>query len=278
MPDLLLQLPQWLTAASIPASAVMTFFWKGDEALSVDFKDWMARKLRGRDSKAQNISYIDPVGSVFAKMYKVNPRGLPSISRVFLISIASFVVIIVPFLMFVGNDVDFTTWKFLFKLVIYDNFIIIVISLLQNIMFDYVSVAKAIALISALTKSNIKYKTAIYIIADFSITMSIVLAYYFTSFYTLELYSALIKKLGLSTDFIILPTVYYMAVLAYIITTLNSVFLTAIFAASARISKVWHYALWILPVNSLPIRSIGIIAGILTFFGGIILHAVGFAT
>jgi hypothetical protein len=43
-------LPAWITRAGVPALSVMGFFWKGDEALSDDFKKWLSQKIMGIQS------------------------------------------------------------------------------------------------------------------------------------------------------------------------------------------------------------------------------------
>jgi hypothetical protein len=40
-------LPTWIKGSAIPASFVMGFFWKGDEALSEDFRKWLSQKILG---------------------------------------------------------------------------------------------------------------------------------------------------------------------------------------------------------------------------------------
>jgi hypothetical protein len=58
-------LPQWIIAAGAPALSVIAFFWKGDDALSQNFKQWLTEKILQVKLTVPEISSIEPLGKVF---------------------------------------------------------------------------------------------------------------------------------------------------------------------------------------------------------------------
>jgi hypothetical protein len=48
---------------------VMAFFWKGDEALSDDFKKWLSQKVMGIQLTVPDMASIEPLGRIFDSIY-----------------------------------------------------------------------------------------------------------------------------------------------------------------------------------------------------------------
>ena len=85
-------LPVWITRAGIPALSVMGFFWKGDEALSDDFKKWLSQKIMGVKLTVPNIAGIEPLGRIFDFIYGRRYFALTTFLRVAAISIVALIV------------------------------------------------------------------------------------------------------------------------------------------------------------------------------------------
>ena len=84
-------LPTWITAAAAPAGGVIAFFWKGDDALSSEFKQWLSQKIAGAKLTVLDISSIEPLGQVFSLIFGNKYFGPMTLLRVSAISIAAFI-------------------------------------------------------------------------------------------------------------------------------------------------------------------------------------------
>src|SRR5262245_40235804 len=92
MNEILQFLPVWITRAGIPALSVIGFFWKGDEALSDDFKKWLSQKMLGVKLTVPNIAGIEPLGRIFDFIYGRRYFALTTFLRVAAVSLVALVV------------------------------------------------------------------------------------------------------------------------------------------------------------------------------------------
>src|SRR4051812_14346206 len=125
-------LPSALLATALPAGAVMAFFWKGDDAVSSEFKDWLSAKLSGVHAPSLRAG-IEPLGHVFDLIFGLEYFSFNSFFRVAAVStITAGICFIATSLLSVATisfqGLDFKT---------------LIALLIINIIFDYISITKA---------------------------------------------------------------------------------------------------------------------------------------
>jgi hypothetical protein len=262
MADITSYLPAWLVAAAVPAGAVMGFFWKGDEAIGPDMKDWLSKTIAGQNPTRAQVSTIDPLRRIFDAVYGRKPNGLPSFIRVALISTLAFFAVAFFFGLIV------TSLVFRFVPAIPQTIGVILI----NALFDYASVTKALFIMERIRRGSAK--TALFLLLDFFGTLLILLVYglvfvsYDMLFGRADAYFGSLGELLLG--------------LAFFATTFLTFVLTLLYVFAVRVLRFAHSGegavvgglsgsklrsgiSWALPVKTLPVRSIGIMAGFLLF-------------
>jgi hypothetical protein len=253
MADITSYLPAWLTAAAAPAGLVMAFFWKGDEAIGPDMKDWLSKKIAGQHSAQAQVFAIDPLGRVFDAAFGRKPNGLPSFLRVALISTLAFFA--AAFAIAIAFHFRSIPWR--------SGDIAKTIELiLINALFDYVSVTKALFIMRRIGRGS--GATVSFLLLDFFGTVLILLMYYTVVENLLER-----SNFGISEMFVG-P--------AFFATTFLTFFLTLLYVVAIRVlvsgSKLRSWISWALPVKTLPVRSIGIMAGSLLFLALLFVGAI----
>jgi hypothetical protein len=285
MGDLAGYLPQWIVAAAAPAAAVIAFFWKGDDALSPEFRQWLGEKLcaarpaSGFSQQAEltssgvdrRRSALDALLAVFDLVFGFGGTWLPSFFRVGVIStIAAFVVV----LGWPSNWDSLTlTLTFLFG----GNFAAVIVLVIVNMIFGYISVAKSMFILRRVR--NAKYGTALFFVFDLVATLVVLVAYAIVFESRDVLFPAsdsigIYGTIGLGAAFFGTTFLTFLLALAYVV----AAFLLNLLAtershpvgvAGAPL-KAWSTVTWILPVKTLPIRSTGIMAGAVVFCGSLI--------
>src|SRR5262245_23460750 len=167
----LLFLPAWITRAGVPALSVMAFFWKGDEALSDDFKKWLSQKIMGVKVTVPNIAGIEPLGRIFDFIYGRRYFALTTFLRVSAISLAA---IVVASLIFTGGSVNQVVWN-----LTHSHVDLLIHKLCANIVFDYLSITKSRLLIKGITRLNIRGRDVVFVVGDLIATCFIVTIYTF---------------------------------------------------------------------------------------------------
>jgi hypothetical protein len=164
-------LPTWFKGSAAPAAFVMGFFWKGDEALSEDFKKWLSQKILGLKLTVPNIASIEPLGKVFDFIYGPRYFALTTFARVAAVSI---IALLVTFLVYLSLRLwtikdardaleGMQAWHRAF----------IIFVMVVNIVFDYLSVTKSRLLIEWLKRYS--YSAIKFVICDLALTICIVL-------------------------------------------------------------------------------------------------------
>jgi hypothetical protein len=126
---------------------------------------------------------------------------------------------------------------------------------------DYISVIKARVIMRKIVQVDLKYKNLLFLCADAAATILLLTAYNH-SFSALTLYFLTGYLSFLS--FIFLEFAFYGTTFLIFFVTL--MYVLALWSLSAvRSVPVLSFVLWILPVRTLPIRSIGLMSGILLF-------------
>jgi hypothetical protein len=98
MPFLMIEnLPDWIVTSAVPAGGVMVFFWKGDDALSGEFKQWLSQKILGVKLTVPDISSIEPFGRVLNIIYWDKYFSFTAFIRIIAIATATFVISISAF-------------------------------------------------------------------------------------------------------------------------------------------------------------------------------------
>jgi hypothetical protein len=157
-------LPQWIIAAGAPAISVIAFFWKGDEALSQDFKQWLTQKILRVKLTVPDISSIEPLGKVFDFIFG---RRYFALSTFFRVAAISSIALMLAF--FVTTDLTVV----LFSIVSKPGLFIAVFIL--NIIFDYISVTKSRILISLF--AGVQYAVIIFLFSDLLLTIGMFVSY-----------------------------------------------------------------------------------------------------
>jgi len=263
-------LPAWITRAGIPALSVMAFFWKGDEALSDDFKKWLSQKIMGVKLTVPNIAGIEPLGRVFDFIYGRRYFAFTTFLRVAAVSL---VALFVTSLVVAGGVAQGIA---AFRAMPMDVDGPMVIKLLgTNIVFDYVSITKSRLLINGITRLKVRGRDALFVVSDLIVTYFILWLYvvffygvfvgYFPTYYVEYKYIPL--QLATTAPYSIL-----FPIVAFTLTTFMTLLLTVLYSLAlmslrvfGALAKATRLIQWMLPVQELPVRSIGIVAGALLF-------------
>jgi hypothetical protein len=260
MGDLQNLLPHWFVAAALPSVALITFFWKGDDALSSEFKAWLAEHIVRLNVGSPGAG-IEPLGLVFDLVYGKRWFTLLSFFRVAGVStIAAVISFIVATY---GYDVAEALRG------LSSNVGLLVGLASVNIVFDYISVTKArFILQETVRREKLRFKSGIFLCIDALITTILVVAYIVVvrsifiyafpptsqwSFLGMFGYFFLIYSFGATTFLIFFITCMYL------LSLWSLIFIGAVPALS--------FMLWILPIKQLPIRSIGVMSGTILFVG-----------
>lgn len=267
-------LPAWVTRAGVPAVAVMGFFWKGDEALSEDFKKWLSQKILGMKLTVPNISSLEPLAKVFDFIYGRRYFALTTALRVTAISV---VALIVTSLVVAGGIANAIA---AFQRTVREDLPFVVNFLLANILFDYVSVTKSRVLIMSITKLTSKGREALFFVSDLLITCFIVWLYAMTFYRILAQTSLPPKYIYIPMELQTAPPSILFPMISFSMTTFMTLLLTILYSFAlmslrilAVIKKAAGIVQWMLPVQTVPIRSIGMVGGALLFCLLEIFHA-----
>lgn len=292
-------LPQWIIAAGAPALSVIAFFWKGDDALSQDFKQWLSHKILRVQLNVPDISSIAPLGKVFDFIYGRRYFALSTFLRV--AAISTIAVVVAWFVLRRPGDHIVNIWA-----TIQSDPANLILVFIANIFFDYLSVTKSRFLIDKIAQFNKKYDVIIFIFIDLIFTAVIVFCYVATweliamlpgwwlgmsPAHALDFGGPLLNFVSPSLKLLNLegpslnymsPT-YYSLFQAFALTTFLTLLLAIVYSISLLLLIVFNFLgktsymrwlvpenmlsiiRWVLPVQSLPIRSIGIVAGAFVF-------------
>ena len=244
-------LPVWITRAGVPALSVMTFFWKGGEALSDDFKKWLSQKVLGVKLTVPDIAGIEPLGRIFDFIYGRRYFAPTTFLRVAAVSL---VALVVASLIFAGGAVNQIAWN-----LAHSNATVLIQMLVTNIVFDYLSITKSRLLIKGITRLDIRGRDVLFVVCDLIATCFIVVIYTITA---MLLFDTLDDRMEYTRAF----------GLAFMLTTFMTVLLAILYSLSflslivfGAIAKATRLMQWMLPVQTLPVRSIGIVAGAILF-------------
>jgi hypothetical protein len=272
-------LPTWVTAGATPAGAVIAFFWKGDDALSSEFKQWLGQKISGARLTTPDIATIEPLGQVFSLVYGNALFSLATLLRVFAVSTCAFIVWCIAHggLGLRGGLAEISLTVLLMLLVI-------------NIFFDFLSVTKSRLIIQRFAKKGNGSGAFKVILSDTMLTTVILAIYWITVFVVTEIFafrsfqSGAFGHVGNYTfgrNAYIAEEhdlVFYMTQIPFLATMAITLILSVLYSCSLLLLELLGYlgqaanlGRWMLPVQTLPIRSIGIVSGVLAFivFGGI---------
>ena len=275
----------WILTAAIPAGSVISFFWNGDGALSPEFKQWLSEKITGAKLTVPEISSIDTLGRVFSFVYGRQYFGLNTLLRVAAISILAFIVSTVA--VFRSFQLAYViSWLLSFG---HGTFFLL---LVINIIFDYLSITKSRLLIDRSARIASSSRAMSVILLDLILTAVLVAIYFAVTVifaeimrninfgggafghvggvefgrkvYRVDEYDYLLK---------LTHTPFFITIsLTFVLTVLYSLAFLLL-RLLGYVSNTFDLVKWILPVQTLPVRSIGIIAGILLFLFLEIYHA-----
>jgi hypothetical protein len=293
-------LPQWIIAAGAPALSVIAFFWKGDDALSQDFKQCLSQKILRVKLTVPDISSIEPLGKVFDFIYGRRYFALSTFLRV--AAISTIAVVVAWFVLRRPDDHILNIW-----VIIQSDLDNLIPALIANIFFDYLSVTKSRFLIDKIAQFHKKYDVIIFIFIDLIFTSIIVLCYvatwellamvpglfitYVSPAYALDFAGPLLNFVRPSLKLLNfeVPTLdlmgpsYYSLFQAFALTTFLTLLLATVYSISLLLLMFFNFLgktsymrwlvpenmlsiiRWVLPVESLPVRSIGIVAGVFVF-------------
>ncbi len=267
MTELQTLLPHSVIAAVLPALALITFFWKGDEALSAEFKQWITQRIYGVDLSASRLSGIEPLSRVFDFIYGARYFSLNSFFRVAGVStIAAIISFSIPAIL---NPQG--AWENIRNIAsTRQSFEILLLFLFVNYSFDYISVTKARLIMHGMIVTRLRYTNILFLIVDGVATVLVLNAYAF-------LFSRVIAFFYPVTEHDMFGWMvmfnYFFVVYAFYGTTFLIFFLTAMYLLSLwsliafGVMPVLSLVRWILPVRQLPVRSIGVMAGVILFIG-----------
>jgi hypothetical protein len=292
-------LPQWIIAAGAPALSVIAFFWKGDDALSQDFKQWLSQKILRVKLTVPDISSIEPLGKVFDFIYGRRYFALSTFLRV--AAISTIAIVVAWFVLRRPGDHIVNIW-----VTIQSSPANLISVFIVNVFFDYLSVTKSRFLINKIAQFHKKYDVIIFIFIDLIFTAIIVFCYvatweltamvpplwvlntYVSPAYALDFAGPLLnfvdslKLLNLPSLNYMSPT-YYSLFQAFALTTFLTLLLATVYSISLLLLMFFNFLgktplmrwlvpenmlsiiRWVLPVESLPVRSIGIVAGVFVF-------------
>jgi hypothetical protein len=228
-----------------------------------------------------DISSIEPLGKVFDFIYGRRYFALSTFLRVAAITTVAFscLILLAKFRLSLFWDVSKHYWNVFLPLFI------------GNIFFYYLSITKSRFALSRIARLKLRFSWAIFFIVDLALTFIIVL------FYTAIWYSLLEKSEPLFGQ----PTmgffVFYIMISspllnAFQLTTFLNLLLTTVYSVSLMLLMFFNFLgktaymrwlvpenilsilRWVLPVKTLPVRSIGIVAGAFVFIFVAAFHAV----
>jgi hypothetical protein len=250
----------------------MGFFWKGDEALSEEFKKWISQRILGAKLTVPEISSLEPLGRVFDFIYGRRYFSLTTFLRVAAISIVALIVVVLATVrIYVTSRTDLSNVK-----ISYPTNLVITLQLLLlfiNIFCDYLSITKARLLINRITRLKIRVHVILFVVSDLIVTCCILVLN--GMLYTV---TTLVMGIDLSKGFADSPTagsfflLFGVPLYAFILTTFMTLLLTVLYSLALLclrvvgvIKKFAGLIQWMLPVQTLPVRSIGMVAGALLF-------------
>jgi hypothetical protein len=204
------------------------------------------------------------------------PNGLPSFLRVALISTAALLIILFNLASIIPSEHFEEVFYPLFQF----DFIFALIALtFVNVLFDYASVTKALFIMRKIVRFG-GVKTISFLLLDFLVTFLIVVLYMFAtgllhavfvwSGKFLELSGAVLEG-GVQLAFFATTFLTFGLTLLYVLAVIVLRFTHGGKMVSSFGSKVRSGISWALPVKTLPVRSIGIVAGLLVFLISLIL-------
>jgi len=277
MAGILDYLPEWIAAAGVPAGSVIGFFWKGDDALSQDFKQWLSQKILRMKLTVPDISSIEPLGKVFDLVYGPRYFGLITFLRVAAVSTIALAVSC----FMIGKEPVSSLW------VLGKAYPVgFTLAVTVNIFFDYISVTKSRFLIVALAKLHKKYAVIIFIFVDLILTTIIFIVY---ATVTRPVMPQTVEELQSVPPIVMQAFTTWIS--AFFFSTFLTLLLTTVYSVSLVLLIFFNFLgtrpymrwlvpenilsiiRWMLPVETLPIRSIGIVAGAFLFLFLAVFHA-----
>ena len=102
-------LPSAIVAAALPSLALALFFWKGDDAISPEFKEWLGQKLSGVKISGRRAD-IEHLGRVFDLVYGSRYFTLSSFLRVAIVSTIAAVIAFVVTAIQDHGTADIADW------------------------------------------------------------------------------------------------------------------------------------------------------------------------
>jgi hypothetical protein len=274
-----------MIAAGAPAGFVIAFFWKGDDALSQDFKKWLTQKILNLKLTVPDISSIEPLGKVYDFIFGRRYFALSTFLRVATISI---VALLVPHFMMIGDTilsfwdvVEAYPWD-----VVKAYPYVSILAVTLNILFDYLSVTKSRFLIVWITRFHKKYAVMIFLFIDLILTTIIYVLY---SSVTYPMFPKNFPEYVPGTENLEWDQLFHVSfawsiwTFAFLVTTFLTFLLSTVYSVSLMLlmffnflgkttymrwlvpENIVSFLRWALPVDTLPVRSIGIVAGAFVF-------------
>jgi hypothetical protein len=256
---MIVDLSRILSGAGLPAGAVIAFFWKADDALSAELKQWLSAKIEGVVSNAAETSSLLPIARVFDFLFGTSLFAPLTLMRVALVSTATFLIVLAA--------TDLSSGKTPLASASYYLDTEAALLLLSNMMFDVLSVTKARYIINACMRRKAR-SIIVFFVLDI-----------FATFVLLCLYGLWLKvehpsnpgRYGVGdAAWIVWVFPFVLAILAtsFLTTLLTSIYLVSLTSLRwARLTKLLSGLVWALPVREKPVRSIGVVAGGLVFAG-----------
>jgi hypothetical protein len=254
-------LSQIVSGALLPAAAVVTLFWKGDDALSGELKEVLSGKIKGTVSAAAEASSLKPLASIFDLLYGQSALALSTFARIAAVSTIAFLIVLAAFDLKDGHLPLSTASQYFTK----SGTLLI----LGNILFDVFSVTKARYIIGICLRHPKDYPLAVFFVLDIVGTIAVLFLYAF--------WIRLIDPTDPDDQWRFLwflgaiPFIYAILTTSFLTTILTTIYLLSLTSLRwAGLTKALAGLLWALPVKEKPVRSIGVVAGGL-LFGGVFL-------
>jgi hypothetical protein len=277
-----------ISAASVPALGIAAFFWKGDEALSPQFKQWLSERIQNLKISTPNIVTIEALERIFDQIYGRQYFAFSTFVRISIVTSVTFA--IVMFLFFIaGSQQEGAVSNGLINYIttvlvnLAKDLKLIPMTVFLNIIFDFLSVTKARIIIHYIISKNIKYPEIVAIAADIPATIILIMVYIIVGFILFSVMTP--HGLLLPEGFVIemyglicFVATTFITTIIIIIFCVTIIFLRAIHYISTVRSLRWlipnniiSFLRWALPVEGLPVRSIGITAGLLSFLTALLI-------
>jgi hypothetical protein len=276
--DFLSYLPHWVSGAIIPAIGVAAFFWKGDEALSDQFKQWLSERIQNLEISTPHITSIASLNRIFDRIYGPRYFGVDTFLRIGAItSLALFSLILFVSL------IDQPTLE-LFK-GFFQPPVVAAVTILINLVFDIASVTKARMIINYIDSKKLPYPEILVLLIDVPATGLLLWAYFYVFLYSLTSVDPSQSALGPILQVLIglyafMTTTFLTTILIVIFCVSISFLRGASYIGSFRIvrwlvpNNIILFLRWILPVQTLPVRSIGVAAGALVFLAALVINLI----